>query len=265
MQHDIYHTAVRALTIASASALVTLGACSGDSNATGLGANGSSQLAFMAVPTGTASAALAPVTVGTHTLDLTKASITVSRAELKRANTDACDGDDDTEGNDDHPNTNSGRGPCGTLKIGPATVDLPLSGNVVTLPANSIPAGTYREVELRISQVELTGTFDGKAFDVTLPVVVTSEIEFSTPLVVTDTSATSVTVSVPVQTWLMNADGSLVDPSTIAASPTLSAQLAARIRASLRAFEDRDHDGHDDHDGRDGRGSGRNGGNSGPG
>jgi len=255
MNGSTKRTAARLLAIASASMFLVLSACSNDANSTGLGANGSSQLAFVAVPSGTASAALAPVTVGTHTLDLSKASITVSRAELKRATTDACAGDDDNEGGDDHPGSSSGSGPCGTLKVGPATVNLPLSGNVVTLPANSIPTGTYREVELRISQVELTGTFDGKAFDVTLPVVVKSEIEFATPLVVTDTSATSITVSVPVQTWLMNADGSLIDPNTIAASPTLSAQIAARIRASLQAFEDRDHDGHDDH-GRDGRGKG---------
>ena len=115
------------------------------------------------------------------------------------------------------------------------------------MPANTIPAGTFRELELRVTQVELKA-FGGTAFDVTIQCVHT-EIEFETPLVVTEGTPTSVTVRVPAGTWLVNADGSLVDPSKIGTTPSLLAQVKNRIAASLRAFEDRDHDGHDDHGG----------------
>lgn len=226
-------------------AIVAAAAC-GDS--TGVAQSGA-QIGFVASSSTSASASMVPVTVGAHTLDVTAVKLTVSRVELKRAKTDACAGDDDDnrQSNSGPGSSSSGDDGCGELKIGPTTIDLPLTGTVVTLPANAIPAGTYRELELRVSDVRLTGTYDGKAFDVTLPVRVKSEVEFATPLQVTDGAATTVTVSVPIATWLVNGDGSLIDPSTIATSPTLLAQVTARVRASFRAFEDRDHDGRDDH------------------
>ena len=118
---------------------------------------------------------------------------------------------------------------------------------MVILPAKALPAGTFRELDLRVSQVELKGTFDGKPFDVTLPVKVHDEIEFDTPLVVGDGAPTSITINVPTGNWLLNVDGSLIDPNTVASNPTLLELVQTRIRASFRAFEDEDHDGHDDH------------------
>src|SRR5262249_14407818 len=136
---------------------------------------------------------------------------------------------------------------CGELKIGPTTVALPLGSGMATIPANAIPAGTYREFEIRVTQVELVGTFDGKAFDVTVPVRTKTELEFSTPIVVTADQAPQLTVNVPVNNWLVNSDGSLVDPSKLATTPSLLSQIKIRIMRSFHAFEDRDHDGHDDH------------------
>ncbi len=242
MQHS--STPLRSIPrLAIATTLIAAAACSGD--ATGV-PNGSARLGFVATNGTSANASVVPVTVGAHTLDLSTVSLTVARAELKRSTTSACDDDEDDD--EDRSNTTVTRESCGKLKIGPTTLDLPVAGNVVTVPANTIPAGTYREIEVRVSQVQLKGTYDGKAFDVTLPVKVKSEIEFSTPLVVSDSTPASITVAVPVQGWLVNSDGSLIDPNTIATSPTLAAQISNRIRASLRAFEDRDHDGHEDHD-----------------
>jgi hypothetical protein len=233
---------VVATTIVGAGAL---SGCSADS--LGIGANSQSQLSFSATGASTASAnaaALVPVTVGTHTLDLTQVSLTVDRAELKRAHTDACAGDDDN-----HPTTSTtaAAGSCAEVKIGPTTVDLPLSGSLVSLPANALPSGTFREFTLRVSQVRLKGTYDTQAFDVTLTVNVRQEVEFATPLVVTDGSPTSITVSVPAGDWLKNPDGTLIDPGKIASTPSLLSAVQARIAASFRAFEDRDHDGKDDH------------------
>ena len=227
----------------SAAALAGAVACSGDS--TGVSANGASSIAFMT--SSPAAAALVPVTSGGHTLDLTAVTLTISRAELKRSHEDNCPGDDDQD--DDHPRNAGSTESCGELKIGPTTIDLPLTGNIVTIPANTIPAGTFREFELRVSRVEIKGTFDGKAFDDTIAVHLKQEIEFDTPLAVTADTPINVTVSVPVNTWLVNTDGSLVDPSTLATNASVLARVKARIAASFRAFEDHDHDGHEDHGG----------------
>jgi hypothetical protein len=141
---------------------------------------------------------------------------------------------------------------CAEVKVGPTTVELPLTGGMVTVPSNAIPAGTFRQLELRVSSVRLQGTFDAKPFDVTLPVDARGEIEFATPIVVTDGTPTSITVNVPANTWLVNPDGTLIDPSTILTNPSLLTTVKNRIAASFRAFEDENHDGKDDHDGHGG-------------
>ena len=226
-----------------AGAVITSVACSGDSTGAG---NASGSLAFRATTGVTASSSVVPTTVNGHTLDLSSVTLTISRAELKRTSSENCPGDDDED--DDHPHAAGSTESCGELKVGPTTIDLPLTGTAVTIPANTIPAGTYRKFELRVSQVQLKGTYDGAAFDVTVPVRSKVETEFSTPLVVTENSPVAITINVPTGGWFLNGDGSLIDPRTVAGSATLRAQVANRIRASLRAFEDHDHDGHEDHD-----------------
>lgn len=212
----------------------------------------SSQLAFTTGSTAlsnaaAAAAALVPIVKGHDTLNVTQITVTLSRVELKRATTDACAGDDDE--NDDHGGDGGkNEGNCAEVKIGAASFDLPVDGSMVTLPADAIPAGTFREFELRLAFVRLKGTFDSKPFDVTIPANTKTEIEFATPLVVTAGAPTTITVNVNAGSWLTNADGTLVDPTKIATTPSLLAAVKARIAASLRAFEDNDHDGRDDHD-----------------
>jgi hypothetical protein len=251
--NDISRTLKRLISTAGGAMTVaaTAGAISGCSSSTDIGRNAPTQLSFTtsAPAASSAAAAIAPITNGGHTLDLTHVTLTIARAELKRTSSDACSGD---EGDDEDDNENGGAMPtmeeCAEVKVGPTTVDLPLTGSLVTLPANAIPAGTFRELELRVSSVRLQGTFDAKAFDVTLPVNARGEIEFATPVVVTDGTPTAITVNVPVSTWLVNPDGSLVDPNAILASPSLLTTIKNRVAASLKAFEDEDHDGKDDHD-----------------
>ena len=248
---------------AIATAIVTAGAFAACSDSTSASLGSRSQLAFSIGAAGGAAAALAPQTVGGHTLDLTEASVTIDRAELKLAASDACAGDNEDGDNDvvvpaGSASADQGGGDkqgdggheCAEVKIGPDIVDLPLTGNLVTIQADSIPPGTYQQIELRVSQVALTGTFDGTAFSDTIPVHARAEIEFDTPVVVAAGQPTTITVNVPVNTWLVNPDGSLVDPTTLLSSPDVLAQVRNRIAASLRAFEDNNHDGHDDHGGR---------------
>jgi len=215
-----------------------------------------SQLAFTTGPALGAHADAAPITIGGHTLALTAVTLTVSRAELKPAASAVCA--DDNEGADDNrtpsgsasadDQNGGGHDDCGEMKIGPTTIDLPLDGSVVAVPADAIPAGTFQELELRLAFVRLQGTFDGKAFDVTISTPVRGDIQFTTPVVVTAGTATSITVTVPVATWFTNADGSLLDPSKLNTTPSLLSQFVGRIATSFHAFEDEDHDGHDDHD-----------------
>jgi hypothetical protein len=207
-----------------------------------VGPNVRNQLAFRLSDPNTPTAALAavvPVTKSGHTLDLTVVTVTVAHPELKGATTDLC-ADDEGSGGKDH-------GSCSEVHAGPVSTDLPPDGSLVTIPANTIPPGTFRELELRLSFVRFKGTFDGQPFDITVPSDAKAEIEFDTPLVISADSATSVTVNLPVLGWLTNSDGSLVDPRTILTSPTVMAAVRQRISASVRAFEDRDHDGRDDH------------------
>ena len=229
-----------------AAAVVGLGALAGCSDSTAVGRNGTSQLGFTtssSVAAGAALADFAPITKGGHTLDLTQVTIVVDHAQLKRVNTNACAGDDD-----EHDAKWGGHAEsCASVRVGPTLVDLPLDTGMVSLPMNALPAGTYREIELRISLARLVGTFDGKAFDVTIPVETKTEIEFATSLVVTDSTPTSITINVPIGAWLTNADGSLVDPRLLSTNEALLAGVKARIAASLHAFEDEDHNGKEDH------------------
>ena len=239
---------------AAITSAVIISACSSDSV---VGGTTQAQLAF--TTTGAAAAAnLSPAAATTPVAGATLSDVklTVDRAELKRAHTDACEGDHDEDGGESDGSTTAAPSTdnCAEVKIGPTTIDLPLTPGLVTIPANTIPVGTFREFELSVSKVELTGTFvdatgSSSPFDVTLPVRVRQEVEFATPLVVTDGAPAAVTVNVDVSQWLVNPDGTAVDPSKIANDPVLMAAVVARIRASFHAFEDRNHDGKDDHGG----------------
>ena len=251
-RHEMTRASSWTAIIGSVAVLALVSACS-DSTSAG---RAPAQIAFTSGLTPTANAQLVPITSGGHTLNITQATLTITRVELKPTNSDVCAGDDGADANlvataaashdDRGDNENEG---CHELKAGPLSVDLPLNGGITTLDANAIPAGTFREIELRVSTARLVGTFDNAPFDVTVLVNSRGEIEFATPLVVADGVPTSVTINIPVGDWLTNADGSLVDPSKISSSQTLSAQVRSRIIASFRAFEDDDHDGHDDHGG----------------
>jgi hypothetical protein len=240
----------RTLLVRGAAVALSLAALSACSDSTGVDRSMSSQLAFTAGGTAsTAPQALVPITKDGHTLDLSAATVVVTRASLTKTSTDLCGADDDDEDDDDHGRGHSGN--CGEVKIGPALVDLPLDGKLVTIPGNTIPPGTYRNIDVRVSLVRLEGTFDGKPFDVTIPVHAKAQADFETPLVVAADSAVAVTVNLPVDTWLVRSDGTLIDPTKLTSTPSLMALVSLKIASSIRAFEDRDHDGRDDHRHRD--------------
>src|SRR5690348_8695691 len=102
-----------------------------------------SQLGFTTKTATGASASIAPITGGGHTLDLTSATLTISRAEVKPAagatcTDDAADDDRGPGGGDN--DTTKVSDDCDEMKVGPVSIDLPLDGSVVTIPADEIPA-----------------------------------------------------------------------------------------------------------------------------
>ncbi|HVX38125.1 MAG TPA: hypothetical protein VHB25_01035 [Gemmatimonadaceae bacterium] len=200
-----------------------------------------------------ASAATIPDTAGGHVLNLTQVGLNVSRAELKRTQTDtACKGDeDDDHGQRDTVHVDQS---CAPVTIHNQTINLPLDTNIVTIAADTIPPGTYRMLEVRVASVDLAGTYDGNAFSVNVPVNARDNIVFASPLVVTAGEPVNITINVPVSKFLVNRDGSLIDPNQLKFSPQLLATVQRNIASSLRAFGDRDHDGRDDHDEHGGHG-----------
>jgi hypothetical protein len=121
-----------------------------------------------------------------------------------------------------------------------------LQGGIITPITESLPTGFYEEIELDFDAVRLRGTFDGQAFDVTVPVRTELDVRFDPPLeIADDTDQLNVTFAIDPYMWLRRADGALVDPRLFATDASLRAQFVNRIRASIRAFEDRDRDADD--------------------
>ena len=235
---------------AAMAAIVLLAACSSDS--TGVGSSAGSSLAFT-TGSRTASAALAssvPIVSGNDKLDLTAITVVIDRAELKAATTDSCAVDSSGHGGSyslgGSGSDGSHHDECGEIRVGPTIVDLPVDGSMVTIPGNTIPAGTYREIELRISTIRLQGTFNTKAFDVTVPLDARAEIALNPPITVAADTKVEITVNLPVNTWLVKADGSLIDPNQLRTDPMLQALVRMKIASSIQAFEDHDHDGQPD-------------------
>lgn len=208
-----------------------------------------------------ASRALADITIGVggNSLVITKAQLVARRIELAPASAAGCastmeDGDDDAEGSDG----------CAEVEVGPSLLDLPLDGSTRTSLSASVPAGSYRALELRIgtvssgnrssaqflaahpefksASVRVEGTFNGTPFVFMSAVDTRIESAFPTPITV-DASNPNVTVAIDVGSWFSDGTGGTLDPSNSANASRISANIAG----SFQAFADDDHDGHDDH------------------
>ena len=187
------------------------------------------------VPSGVLAAAV-PITNGGHTLDLTSAALNISKVELHSTTS----GEMETECDDGHG--------CGVVASTPLVVTLTPTGAVVTVATAIVPAGTYKEIGVKVSSVRLVGTYDAKAFDVVVPVNIEREMEFKPPVTIGGSSdvARNITIAVPLTNWLRNPDGTLVDPAKLATDSSVRAAVVSRIRASLRAFRDDNHNNRDD-------------------
>lgn len=193
------------------------------------------------------------VTSGGNTLVITRVQMVLREVELKRTNSATCPDDAPGSSNDD----------CEELSLGPLLVDLPLSTTVLTPATIAIPAGTYRELELKLhkpgddardqafktanptfadTSIRVQGTFNGQAFVFTSRVNEEMELEFNPPLTIGETGG-NVTVQVDPTTWFRNSSGALISPVTANAGGQNEGVVKTNIKASFRALEDHDRDG----------------------
>ena len=236
------HSLLRRTSAVGVVAMGALAACSASDSLTN--SRSSMSLSFAARSASSSSASVSassiPVTIGGHSLDLTAVTLGITKVELHSV----VKGEMENEGCDD------GHG-CGKMVATPVEVTLSATGGVVSPGTSLVPPGTYKEIGVKVGTVRLVGTYDSKAFDVTLPVNVEREMEFKPPVTVGGASdpARNVTIAVPLSTWLINSDGTLVDPAKLATDASLRAAVAQRIRASFKAFrDDNKNDKDDDND-----------------
>ena len=179
------------------------------------------------------------------------------------------DGGNDDEENEDE-NDDEDDEDCPPLTVGPVLIDLPLDGTTTVVLDALVPAGTYKRLQARLHavkagdegagdflaahpefagiSVKVVGVFtDAEGadheFTFTSGMNVVSAINFETPVTV-DAGTTNLTIDVDVASWFMGPSGAVIDPTSSAKQRAIE----KNIRASLRAFEDDDHDGDDDHD-----------------
>lgn len=249
-----------------------LGACSDGSGPSASPGQQEVTLSVSAGGVGPAAAAPESVSVGGHTIVLSKVEVVLRRIQLKRVDGSVdCDGESGS--NDDSPSASSGSNSggsddddeCEEVAVGPMLLDLPLGGGVKRVVKVAIDTGTYRRVEFRIQKPEsndqafiaanpdfakisirAAGTYDGKAFVFTTDLNAKQRSALVPALVVADgTKATDLTMSVDVRTWFA-ASGGLLDPASGLNGAANENRIRDNIRRSFRLFCDRDHDGKED-------------------
>jgi len=252
-------------------AAVLLAGCAG----TGPGTAGT--VAFrLATRSGTAPALVGTpdtITAGGDELVLDTVQLVMRELEFKRERDDACDATD-----------GAGRDACEEVSAGPLLLDLPLGVGTEHMITVAVDTGTFDELEFELHKPEdngnardrdflaahpafrgvsirVVGSFNGQPFTYVSDLNAEQEVEFSPPLVVSESGNLDVTLMVDLATWFRASDGSLLAPTLALAGQAFENTVRDNIRRSFRAFEDRDHDGNDDH----GRDDGPDGNHSGPG
>lgn len=236
--------------IATIAGLV-ISSVSGCSDGTGPAAVEPMAVTLRVVATPLAPSAQAPesLTVGGHTLVLTKIELVLRDIKLKRVDTGA-DCEDE----------------CEKFATGPMLLDLPLGGAPERVVSVAIAPGTYRQVEFKIHKpdddqddaafltahpdlkrvsVRVTGRYDGRGFVYLTDLSVKQRNDLVPPLVVGSQAATDVTLKVDVSTWFASG-GRLIDPVSALKGQPNDNLVRDNIRRSFHWFKDEDHDGKDD-------------------
>lgn len=155
---------------------------------------------------------------------------------------------------------------CPNLRLGPLLLDPPLGEGAQTTFSVDLPAGSYHELKMQIHKptsrssdaaflaanpafsgisIKVMGTFNGAPFTFTTDLTAEVEMEFDSPVVVTEGGTTSLTLQLDVRGWFLAQGGAaLLDPNTL--SQQGRQRVEQNIRASFHTFEDEDEDGRRD-------------------
>src|SRR6266550_8714303 len=191
------------------------------------------------------------------TVRITSAQMVLSDIKLESSDATCSSADDDANEVDeanDQPDANETDADdnddeeCEPIRVETVQVDLPLDGTTKVILDALVPMGTYTGLRAKLEGVNVVGVFTdagGTAHPFTFMSHVEAEVEmnFATPVTV-DAHTTNLTIDVDVGGWFKDATGAVIDPTNSANQETIE----HAIRASLRAFEDNDHDGNDDHE-----------------
>ena len=199
------------------------------------------------------------IALGNDTIIIRSAELVVREVELKLVETVDCD---DVMGNGD----------CDEFVTGPVLVALPLGAAATeTVVSVDAPPGMYDELRFEIHKpddttdaafiaahptfadvsIRVSGTYSqaGSRTDFTFESDLNErqDILLSPPLTVSEGQSTNVTLRLDIGSWFLNAGGTaLVNPATANKGQPNENVVRDRIRASIDAFRDDDHDGHDD-------------------
>ena len=163
---------------------------------------------------------------------------------------------------------------CEELEAGPILVSLPLDADRPTVVIDTtLPPGQWEEAEFEVHKLEdddpsaqsilegttfppdasirAQGTFTPaggtqRSFTFTSDLNEEREIEFESPIEVTQDEPTNITFSVDVGTWFRGQDGGLVDPTQAGDDGPFEDLVEENIESSIEGFEDDDRDGDDD-------------------
>lgn len=193
-----------------------------------------------------------PASSAADVLVITKAEVVLREIELKAVETADCDLVPEPAG-------------CEEFEVGPIRLNIPTTAGATAQVSVDLPPGTYKEIDFEIHKltsdqvdatfaaanpdlvgksIVVTGTFNGNAFTYVSDLDVEQEIALVPNLVVTETTTSNnLTVQVNLGNWFRNSSGALIDPATANKGGQNESVVKENIKRSMKAFEDKDHDG----------------------
>lgn len=196
---------------------------------------------------------------GTDEIVITKAQVVVKNVKLKSVAATCASRDDDDDKDDDDD--------CPSIRVGPFLVNVPVNGTDGGRVSVGVPAGTYSAIRFDIHKVtsgdsadrvfrqenpdfrdisvRLEGTYNTRPFIFTHDVNAKLDVPLTKPAEI-GTNGDNVTVTLDMSTWFTKPGTGLYNPSEANVAGFVRAKIQNNIRASFRAFRDKNRDGKDD-------------------
>lgn len=149
------------------------------------------------------------------------------------------------------------------FEVGPAVIDLDLSGQPTQIGNGSVPIGTYDELEFEIDNLDeddefdsedpsfadflgtdysmiIEGLYNATSFTLNIDQDFEQETDLVPPLIIDSaTTSANITMTIDVESWFLDQDGMPLDPG----DPANLSIIKNNIANSFDAFEDNDNDG----------------------